>query len=97
MSIWWKDKSSTMSNEVSFPKRTLKIYFAGAGMDGEARYELHGLSVDTMILTLPQLYEELKSEGGVPEGTINQYRQQIDALPTAMIIGGRRPAVVLEK
>jgi hypothetical protein len=85
-----------MSDETSLSKRTLVIHFAGAGMYGEARYELHGLSADSTTLSLPQLYDKLKSEGGVSEQTVNQYREQIDALPTATIRGGCRPAVVLQ-
>ncbi len=75
--------------------RTLKIFFAGAGMDGETRYELHGLSTDIGDLTRGQLYEALK-ESGIPAEIINRNNQQIDELPKRAAADNNRPAVVLQ-
>ena len=76
-------------------QRTLEIYFAGSGMDGEARYELRGLTAEMTILTRDQLYEELRNEAGISEQMISQHRHQIEGLSTAMIVDGSRPAVIL--
>jgi hypothetical protein len=83
-----------MDNEV-IDRRTLKIFFAGAGMDGETRYELHGLSTDIGDLTRSQLYEVLK-ESGIPTEIINRNNQQIDELSKKAAADGDRPAVVFQ-
>jgi hypothetical protein len=74
---------------------TLQIFFAGAGIDGERRYQLHGLAADICDLTLAQLYEVLKTEAGLPEETIRPYRQAIEDLSKAEVKDGMRPAVTL--
>jgi hypothetical protein len=76
-------------------ERNLEIFFAGAGMDGEKRYELHGLTVNISDLTLAQLHEVLRAEGGIPEETIRHYRQQIDDLSKQPAADANRPSILL--
>jgi hypothetical protein len=71
------------------------VFFAGAGMDGETRYELHGLTTDVGNLTRSQLHDALK-ECGVPEDVIGLNNQRIDNLSKETVTGGERPAVFLQ-
>jgi hypothetical protein len=64
-------------------------------LDGDRRYELHGLTADISDLTLAQLFEVSKAEAGLPEGMIDRYRQPIDDLSKREAKGGMRPAVIL--
>lgn len=73
----------------------LHILFAGAGSDGETRYEVHGLGAHGSDLTREQLHGVLKDEGGVTEETIDAFCQQIDELPTKTVTGNGRPTVTL--
>ena len=76
-------------------ERDLKVFFAGAGMDGETLYELHGLATDVGNLTRGQLHDLLK-ECGVPEDVIDLNDQRIANLPKETATDGKRPAVVLQ-
>ena len=91
----FEDVATNVADYCDIPMATLQIFFADAGIDGERRYQLHGLAADICDLTLAQLYEVLKTEAGLPEETIRPYRQAIEDLSKAEVKDGMRPAVTL--
>lgn len=83
-------------NQKALGTPRLQIFFKGAGLDGEMRYELKGVGDQSSDLLREQLHDILKNEYGVAEQTIAQYCQQIDELPTKTVTGDGRPAVNIQ-